>query len=155
MLVMKNTPVMNAWVQLVRAHAHLLGSVEKALGAEGFPPLGWYDVLLELERRGAPMRAHELQGELLLEQYNLSRLLDRMEAKGLIKRAPDPKDGRARLVSATPEGEALRRRMWPVYLKAVSGAVEGILNPAQIEQLAEMLRHVASAPRQARSEGAQ
>ncbi len=139
---MKNKPVVNAWVQLVRAHAHLLGSVEKALGAEGFPPLGWYDVLLELERRGEPMRAHELQGQLLLEQYNLSRLLDRIEAKGLIQRVPDPTDGRGRLVSSTPEGQALRKRMWPVYLAAVSGAVEGVLDQEQVEQLAGLLRRL-------------
>jgi DNA-binding MarR family transcriptional regulator len=141
---------MNAWVQLVRAHAHLVGSVEKALGAQGFPPLRWYDVLLELERRDAPMRAHELQGELLLEQYNLSRLLDRMEAKALIARVPDPDDGRSKLVSPTPEGRSLRKRMWPVYLDAVSRAVEGVLDQEQVEQLADLLRRLASQPEQGR-----
>ena len=98
------------------------------------------------------MRAHELQAELLLEQYNLSRLLDRMEAKGLIQRAPDPSDGRSRLVSPTPEGEALRSRMWPVYMGAVSEAFAGVLDDAQAEQLGALLRCLASASKRAKSD---
>ncbi len=65
--------------------------MEGALKAEGLPPLEWYDVLLELER-GGPMRPRDLQAHLLLAQYNLSRLLDRIEAAGLVERRPCPDD---------------------------------------------------------------
>ena len=69
-----------AWSRLMRAHRAALAAAEQALRAGGLPPLEWYDVLWELERAG-PLRPRDLQGRLLLAQYNLSRLLDRMAGR--------------------------------------------------------------------------
>ena len=71
-----------AWARLIRAREIVVGAVERDLKAAGLPPLAWYDVLLELTR--APdgrLRPFELEKETLLLQYNLSRLLDRLEKK--------------------------------------------------------------------------
>src|ERR1700751_3913382 len=77
--------VERAWARLIKAQRTALGSVEGALKAAGLPPLAWYDALLELERAGAPgLRPFELERAMLLEQYNLSRLLDRMERAGYV-----------------------------------------------------------------------
>src|SRR3712207_969513 len=84
----------------LRAHNASLGTVEKALKAEGLPPLEWYGVLLELERAG-PLRPRDLQGRLLLAQYNLSRLLDRMAAAGTVEKQACAEDGRGQLVAIT------------------------------------------------------
>src|SRR4030095_4110630 len=92
-----------AWTQLIRAHRSALCSVEKALRAADLPPLEWYDVLLEL-KRGGPLRPRDLQDRLLLAQYNLSRLLDRMEAGGPVTRARRSGDARS------PRGQGTRRR---------------------------------------------
>ncbi|RWX81722.1 MarR family transcriptional regulator [Neorhizobium lilium] len=51
------------------------------------------------------MTQTELAYELELEQATLVRLLDRMEENGLIKRQPDLRDRRAKLVALTPHGE--------------------------------------------------
>jgi len=80
-------PVFTAWARLLRAQTHLLGVVERELKQAGLPPLGWYDVLLELSRPGCDgLRPVELEKLLLLAQYNLSRLLDRLEKAGLVER---------------------------------------------------------------------
>src|SRR5256885_12172319 len=74
--------VTKAWARLIRAREIVVGAVERDLKAAGLPPLAWYDVLLELTR--APdgrLRPFELEKETLLLQYNLSRLLDRLEKK--------------------------------------------------------------------------
>src|SRR3954451_144648 len=102
----------SAWVQLIRAHRSALSSVERALRSAELPPLEWYDVLLELER-GGPLRPRDLQDRLLFAQYNLSRLLDRMEAEGLISRERCSEDARCQWIRASAEGKALRKRMWP------------------------------------------
>jgi DNA-binding MarR family transcriptional regulator len=134
-----------AWVQLIRAHRSALCSVERALRAAELPPLEWYDVLLELER-GGPLRPRDLQERLLLAQYNLSRLLDRMEADGLVERERCSEDARCQWIRATPEGEALRTRMWPVYADSIRTAVESRLTKAQAAQLADLLGKLSNCP---------
>jgi DNA-binding MarR family transcriptional regulator len=127
-----------AWVQLIRAHRSALCSVEKALRAADLPSLEWYDVLLELER-GGPLRPRDLQDRLLLAQSNLSRLIDRMEADGLVTRERCSEDARCQWIRATTAGEALRQRMWPVYSDAIRSAVESRLTKAQAAQLGDLL----------------
>ena len=71
-----------AWIRLMRARETVLGAIERDLKAADCPPLAWYDVLLELVR--APqgrLRPFEIEKETLLAQYNLSRLLDRLEQR--------------------------------------------------------------------------
>src|SRR4051812_33998597 len=94
-----------AWVRLIRAEREVRTQIETDLKEAGFPSLPWYDVLLELRR--APdgrLTPRELERHLLFEQYNLSRLLDRMEAEGLVRRIPFPGDKRRQLVEITEEG---------------------------------------------------
>lgn len=129
-----------AWARLLRASQALLGAVEADLKAAGFPPLAWYDVLLELRRAGeGGLRPLALQRAMLLAQYNLSRLLDRMEREGLVARRPCPDDARGQLVVATREGLALQERMWPVYREAIRTHFGARLDSASAEVLARLL----------------
>jgi len=130
-----------AWSRLVRAHDASLSAVEAALKAAELPPLEWYDVLLELERAG-PMRPRYLQGHLLLAQYNLSRLLDRMAAAGVVEKSACAEDGRGQLVAITGAGRKLRRRMWPHYAQAIEAAVGARLTDQEAETLAGLLQRL-------------
>lgn len=132
--------VERAWARLVRSHRELMGAVEMDLKAADFPPLAWYDVLLELGRakdEGATPR--ELERECLVEQYNLSRLLDRMEGQGLVRRLPYPGDKRRRLVEITDKGRALQKRMWPVYAASIQRLVGEKLSDEDAERLTAIL----------------
>lgn len=133
-----------AWTRLVRAHAVAMGSVQTALKAADLPPLEWYDVLLELER-GRPMRPRDLQAKLLLAQYNLSRLLDRMRETGLVASMPCEDDKRGQLLEITDEGRALRRQMWPVYAAAVERSVGLKLSDGEATTLADLLARLTVA----------
>ena len=129
-------------MQLIRAHRSALGSVERALRTADLPPLEWYDVLLELER-GGPLRPRDLQDRLLLAQYNLSRLLDRMEAEELVSREPCSEDARCKWVRASDAGKALRQRMWPVYAEAIEAALGAKLGTAEAQRLAQLLSRLS------------
>jgi DNA-binding MarR family transcriptional regulator len=133
-----------AWVQLIRAHRSALSSIERALRSADLPPLEWYDVLLELERGGA-LRPRDLQDRLLLAQYSLSRLLDRLEAEGLVARERCFEDARCQWVRATDAGKDLRRRTWPVYAAAIQEAVGGKLTDGQAQRLADLLSKISRA----------
>jgi DNA-binding MarR family transcriptional regulator len=112
--------VVKAWARLIRARDGLVAAVERDLKAAGLPPLAWYDVLLELSR--APdgrLRPSEIEKETLLAQYNLSRLLDRLEKEGLIRREPCEEDARGRWVVITEKGKTAQARTWKVYSRAI------------------------------------
>lgn len=112
--------VVQAWVRLVKAQQAVLGAVERDLKAAGFPPLAWYDVLLELRRApGGAMRPVEIEGHLLLAQHNVSRLVDRLENAGHVGRHRCEDDGRGQLVTITLAGRALLDAMWPAYRAAI------------------------------------
>ena len=132
--------VLQAWVRLIRARDKMVRKVEATLKTKGFPPIAWYDVLLELSREGGrKLRPVELEKELLVAQYNLSRLLDRMEAAGLIERIACPVDGRGQMIALTSEGRAMQKRMWPVLRDAVEKHVAPTLSDRDLEQLVRLL----------------
>src|SRR3954453_17043943 len=113
---MSRTPsdaVVTAWARLVRAREELVAAVEGDLKVAGLLPLAWYDVLLELTRApGGRLRPFEIEKETLLAQYNLSRLLDRLQKEGLITRAPHEDDARGQWVVITEKGRATQARTW-------------------------------------------
>jgi DNA-binding MarR family transcriptional regulator len=138
--------VVLAWARLVRTQQVVLAAVEADLTAAGFPPLGWYDVLLELSRlREGGMRPFALEQELLLAQYNLSRLIDRLEKAGYLERRPCPEDGRGQVVAITAPGRALVRRMWPAYRAAIARHVGARLSEDEAATLAALLGKLTGA----------
>jgi DNA-binding MarR family transcriptional regulator len=112
--------ISDLWARFMRVSQAVLGAVEVDLKAAGFPPLAWYDALLEL-RRVEPegLRQFELQEQMLLAQYNLSRLVDRLARSGLVRREQCPEDGRGQVIGLTEKGRALIDAMWPAYRAAI------------------------------------
>jgi len=139
--------VVGAWTSLMRAQHRALSRIERALKAQGLPPLCWYDALLELSRVGeGGLRPFELQEEMLLPQYGLSRLLDRIEAAGYLERRPCEEDGRGQVLVITDEGSKLLMRMWPVYGAAINEALGRHLSDDDAAALDGLLRRVAPPP---------
>lgn len=132
--------VTRAWVRLMRAQQIALAAVERDLKTAGLPPLAWYDVLLELTRAEAGrLRPFEIERRTLLAQYNLSRLLDRLERERLVRREAFGDDGRGRWVVITDDGRAMQARMWSVYAKALQDHVGTRLDDASADLLGDLL----------------
>ena len=137
--------VIRAWTRLVKAARVVLGAVEAELKAAGFPPLGWYDVLLELSREKVDgLRPFVLEERLLLAQYNLSRVLDRLAEAGYVERLPHPEDRRGQIVRITPAGRDLMKRMWPIYRTAIARHVGARLAAGEAEELAALLERLTA-----------
>ncbi len=132
--------VIRAWGRLIRAERTVVGRIEAELKAAGFPSLHWYDVLLELKRGPeGRLTPREIEEAGLFEQYNLSRLLDRMENEGLVRRIPFPGDKRRQLIEITEAGKALQWRMWSVYGTAINRFIGAKLTDKEAGQLATLL----------------
>lgn len=131
-------PIQRAWVALGRASQAVQCQVEQRMKDGGFPELSWYTVLWELERAGSPQRPKDLASPLFVKPYQLSRLVDRMEKAGLIKRITCIEDGRGHMLEPTPKGYALRKAMWAAYAPAMDDAMAGIGDKDALK-LAELL----------------
>ena len=129
-----------AWARLVRARDRVLGAIEQDLKAADCPPLAWYDVLLELSRAAdGRLRPFEIERETLLAQYNLSRLLDRLEKEGLVAREPCRDDARGQWAVITEKGRVVQARTWKVYARAIQKHVGEKLDDKAAGALAELL----------------
>jgi len=130
----------SAWARLVRVQQGLLAAVEQDLKKAGFPPLAWYDALLELSRspHGA-LRPVELEKQMLLPQYSTSRLIDRLVEAGLAQRQTCPVDGRGQYVAITQAGRQLQKKMWDTYSNAIERHVGAKLSNKDAATLCDLL----------------
>jgi DNA-binding MarR family transcriptional regulator len=136
----------SAWARLVRAEKTLFDRVEEELKRAGFPPLDWYHVLHEVSRSPKGMlRQSGVQDRTQLAQYNVCRLVDRLEREGLVERRQCERDGRNNVLVITAEGRALRRAMWPTYAAAIQAHFGARLSQAEAEQLASLLGKLVDA----------
>ena len=133
-----------AWIALNRAWTRVSGRVETRLKQAGHPPLAWYDALWELEKVGeGGLRPFELEHALLFEQYNLSRLVERLVRAGLVERRPCADDRRGHVLAITADGLAVRARIWGVYAPAIEAAVGARLSRDEAVSLARLLARIA------------
>lgn len=134
---------LTAWRALLNTHARLTGQIEAALADAALPQLGWYDVLWALHRSpGKALRMGELADAVTISRSGLTRLVDRIEAEGLLERRQAPGDRRAVEAAITPEGSKLLRRMWPVYEKVLRAEFESKLTPAEAKTLSKALAKI-------------
>jgi DNA-binding MarR family transcriptional regulator len=102
---------------------------------------GDFDVLATIRRAGPLYRLTpgELSRSTMVTTGGMTKRLDRLEALGLIRRAPDPSDRRGRLIALTPDGRELVDRAVETHIENEEGLLEG-LSPAKRRQLASLLR---------------
>jgi DNA-binding MarR family transcriptional regulator len=126
-----------AWSAFIWAHSAVIRRIEEALEARGLPPLTWYDVLWPLSRSPERrLRMNQLSEEVVLSRTALSRLVDRIERAGLLRREPVPEDRRGAYAAITEEGEEALRKIWPVYGRMIRAL---FLKPLGKEDLKRVL----------------
>ena len=102
------------------------------------------NALLQLEQRD-PLPMHSLANGLLCDASNVTGIVDRLEARGLVERRALATDRRVKTVALTAAGGALRGRM----LGRLSEPLPGVkaLSAAQQRQLAKLLALVLAGER--------
>ena len=100
----------------------MLRRIARDLEDAELPPLTWYDVLAALRDapEGKPLKQAELAERVLLSHSGLSRLIDRIEAKGLVERVQCPGDRRSLNIQLTGAGREMLEEMWPVYARGIA-----------------------------------
>jgi DNA-binding MarR family transcriptional regulator len=127
-------PANDAWEGLLAAHASLI----RRFGAEDVwedVSMKEYDVLYTLSKCPAPINLSELNRHVLLSQPALSRMVDRLAARGLVERCADPVDGRGVRLTLTEAGRATQRRIGRRHARSVARAMLAELTPAELREL--------------------
>ncbi len=126
-----------AWRGLLRVHSALVAELDRELELEHGLPLTHYEVLLYLEAApGHKLRMTELAASVLLSQSGVTRLVDRLEHDGLVRREPCPDDRRGLLASITPAGRRRLEEARPTHLAGVRARFLSHLGDAELGLLA-------------------
>lgn len=128
---------MHAWRAFLEAHAALSRVLSDELQDAHELPLPWYDVLLQLsEAPGGSLRMQQLADSVLLSKSGLTRLFDRMEEAGFVRRKPCDDDRRGTLAIMTPSGRAALKRAAPVHLTGIERHFARHLSDREADALA-------------------
>jgi DNA-binding MarR family transcriptional regulator len=99
-----------------------------------------YDVLYTLSTApGGALRLRELGEGMLVAQSSVSRMVDRLEARGLVTRSVPADDARGTLVTLTAEGRRLQRATGAEHVRSIAHYVAGALDAAELAELAALL----------------
>ena len=111
---------LGVWRRFLTAHARINRELERELEDGIGMPLAWYDVLLQLaEAPGRRLRMADLADAVLLSRSGLSRLVDRLERAGLVRRERSPVDLRGTFTVLTAEGVHRLRAAVPIHLAGI------------------------------------
>lgn len=129
-----------AWESLLRAHAALIRRMNQAMIGKQEISLEVYDVLLSLEE--APERRltmRELGERVVLTPSGVSRLIDRLEREGYVRREVNEKDRRSMYAVLTDAGQAVRAAAWPAFARMIREEFASQLTEEEARELGDLL----------------
>ncbi|MFD2028053.1 MarR family winged helix-turn-helix transcriptional regulator [Promicromonospora aerolata] len=98
-----------------------------------------YDVLFTLSLApGETLRLRELNENILMAQSSLSRMVERLEKRGLVRRHPSPDDGRGVLVSLTAEGTVTQKELGRRHVRSIAHYVAPAMDAEDLNRLREL-----------------
>lgn len=128
---------MLAWAGFLRVHAAVVRRLDGEMRAEHGITLTQYEVLLMLVTAdGGERRLSDLADGALLSLSGLSRLVDRLVARGLVERRQCPDDRRSALAHLTDDGRACFMAARPTHLDGVRRLFIEPLPPGAVQALA-------------------
>jgi DNA-binding MarR family transcriptional regulator len=133
-------PRITAFGMLLEAHAAVITQVSRDLEASAGIPVSWFEVLLRLARSpGHALRMAELARQVGLSTSGLTRLVDRIEEAGHVRREACPSDRRGANAVLTEGGLDLLRTAVPRHLDSLEQRVAGPVG-SRLGALEDLLR---------------
>ena len=130
----------DAWRGVLFATSRVLRVAEVDLIAKAGFPLTWLDILAQLYDAGADgLRMQELQERSLFTRSGLTRLVDRMEEEGLVRREAVSGDRRGVRVVLTPDGRRRHTEAFVEHLQVIEREFGGRLTADRQRAIADAL----------------
>jgi MarR family transcriptional regulator, 2-MHQ and catechol-resistance regulon repressor len=133
---------LRAYVKLLRAGKSVLARVEPRLAAAGLTPtqLGVLEAILHK----GPLTQRELGRKVLTSAGNMTDVVDKLEARGLVCRTRSPRDRRIVTVTLSPAGRTLIEGLFPYHARDIADAMGG-LSCDELRLLGGLLRKLGLA----------
>jgi DNA-binding MarR family transcriptional regulator len=134
-----------AWTGLLRARERIAQELDRALERDHALSLAEFDVLVHLE--AAPdrsLRMAELADAVLLTRSGLTRLVDRLERRGLVERHTCPSDARGFWAVLTGAGAERLDAAAATHADVVRRLLVARLDGGEVEQLAAISGKIAA-----------
>ena len=136
-------PRIDAWGMLLETHNELHNAIAHRLEREAGLPVSWLGVLIRLARApGQRMRMTQLAREMTISTSGLTRLVDRIEAAGHVRREACSEDRRGFHAVLTPTGLRAVEAALPDHLDDLGRYLAGALSSVELAQLTDLLRRV-------------
>jgi DNA-binding MarR family transcriptional regulator len=130
------------WRVFLETAYALIDILDAELQAERQITISWYDALVHLEEAKDGLRMNELASRILLSKSGLTRVIDRMEEEGLVRRERPPDDRRVVKVFITPAGLQTLQAARAVHRRGIQEHFVQHLNQRQLTALAHTLENV-------------
>ncbi|MEK0156410.1 MarR family winged helix-turn-helix transcriptional regulator [Arthrobacter oryzae] len=123
------------WESLFRAQVAVMRRLQSGPAFKALA-VNEYDVLFTLSRCPSGwLRLNELNDNVLLSQSSLSRLVERLEKRGLVERMPAPQDGRGVLLKLTDAGRDLQKQIGREHVRDISALMTPALTSSEQREL--------------------
>jgi DNA-binding MarR family transcriptional regulator len=132
----------HAWRVFIECSWALTDILDAELQAAVGMSIRWYDVLVHLEDAHDGLRMNELADHILHSKSGLTRVIDRMEEEGLVRRERPRHDRRVVLVFLTPTGKKALRAARVAHRDGIRRHFTEHLSPEDRNDVARALEHV-------------
>jgi DNA-binding MarR family transcriptional regulator len=135
---------LRAWRLFFESALAVIDVLEVEMERDAGFPLPWYDVLVQLEDAPEGRRMNELADRILYSKSGLTRVVDRMEKAGLVRRVRPENDRRSIFVSLTDEGRETMERARRHHRNGIEQHFAGHLSDADVKALTRALEKVSA-----------
>jgi DNA-binding MarR family transcriptional regulator len=128
----RKTAVPDAWLGLLRVFHQVAARIDESLIKRHDLCLTWFEVMVELESAGSPVRVSDLAARVTISQPRVSRVVRLMADRGLVTRTSAPDDARGTEVGLTAAGEVACKQARTTYEEILDEAFRGGLSTAEV-----------------------
>jgi DNA-binding MarR family transcriptional regulator len=139
------------WLRLLTCTNLIQSEVRRRLRGSFDITLPRFDLLAQLDRTPNGMTLGELSQRMMVSNGNITGLVDRLAAQGLISRKPSPKDRRVQIVTLTAAG----RRAFRAMARDNADWVGDIFKELTEDDIGRLMPLLAKAKRSARNAAGQ
>lgn len=140
------------WLRLFSCKMLIESEIRRRLRDNFDITLPRFDLMAQLDKAPAGMKLGELSQRLMVSNGNITGLVDRLVAQGLLDRQAAPNDRRAQLVKLTAEGRRSFRTMAAAHENWIA-EIFADLSPGEQETLMRILGKAKASARKAIGQG--